>query len=215
MTQEMTAYYARRAAEYERVYTSPRWQNDLAVLRPRVAAFFAGRRVFEVACGTGYWTQIAAERARAVHASDVNDDTLALARAKSYAAPVSLERRDAYAPAAAPGGFDAGLAALWLSHVDLARMDAFLRAFHSHLEPGAAVLMFDERGTDERPNPPASRFDEAGNRYEMRRLQDGERFEIVKNLLDRDGLEARLRPHATGVSYRELRYFWLLEYVVA
>jgi demethylmenaquinone methyltransferase/2-methoxy-6-polyprenyl-1,4-benzoquinol methylase len=215
MTQEMTAYYARRAAEYERVYTSPRWQADLGHLRPHVADFFAGRRVFEVACGTGYWTHVAAERARAVHATDVNDDTLALARAKTYAAPVSFERRDAYAPAVAPERFDAGLAGLWLSHVDLARMDAFLRAFHSHLEPGARVLMFDERATDERPNPPASRVDEAGNRYEMRRLQDGKRFEIVKNLFDRVRLEALIRPHATGVSYRELRYFWRLEYVVA
>jgi SAM-dependent methyltransferase len=215
MTQEMTTYYARRAAEYERVYTSPRWQDDLVQLRPRVADFFAGRRVFEVACGTGYWTQVAAERARAVHATDVNDDTLALARAKTYAAPVSFERHDAYAPAAAPARFDAGLAGLWLSHVDLARMDAFLRAFHSHLEPGAAVLMFDERATDERPTPPASRFDEVGNRYEMRRLQEGERFEIVKNLFDRSRLETLMRPHAAGVSCRELRYFWLLEYVVA
>ncbi len=215
MTQEMTAYYARRAAEYERVYTSPRWQDDLAVLRPRVADVFAGRRGFEIACGTGYWTHVAAERARAVHATDVNDDTLALARAKTYAAPVSFERRDAYAPADTPERFDAGLAGLWLSHVDLARMDAFLRAFHSHLEPGAAVLMFDERATEERPNPPPSRVDEAGNRYEMRRLQDGERFEIVKNLFDRIRLEGLIRPHATGLSYRELRYFWLLEYAVA
>jgi demethylmenaquinone methyltransferase/2-methoxy-6-polyprenyl-1,4-benzoquinol methylase len=215
MTREMTAYYARRAAEYERVYATPRWQDDLAALRPRVTDFFAGRRVFEVACGTGYWTHVAAERARAVRATDVNDDTLALARAKAYAAPVSFERRDAYAPADTPERFDAGLAALWLSHVDLARMDAFLGAFHSHLEPGAVVLMFDERGTDERPNPPASRVDEAGNRYEMRRLQDGERFEIVKNLFDRGRLEAVIRPHATSVSYQELRYFWLLEYTVA
>jgi demethylmenaquinone methyltransferase/2-methoxy-6-polyprenyl-1,4-benzoquinol methylase len=215
MTQEMTAYYARRAAEYERVYTSPRWQDDMAVLRPRVTDFFAGRRVFEVACGTGYWTHVAAERARAVHATDVNDDTLALARAKTYAVQVSFERRDAYAPADTPERFDAGLAGLWLSHVDLARMDAFLRAFHSHLTPGAAVLMFDERETDERPNPPASRVDEAGNRYEMRRLRDGERFEIVKNLFDRVRLEALIRSYATGVSYRELRYFWLLEYAVA
>jgi ubiquinone/menaquinone biosynthesis C-methylase UbiE len=88
MTQEMTAYYARRAAEYERVYTGPRWQDDLARLRPRVTELFAGRRVFEVACGTGYWTHVAAERARAVHATDLNDDTLAIARAKSYTAPV-------------------------------------------------------------------------------------------------------------------------------
>jgi SAM-dependent methyltransferase len=215
MTQEMTAYYACRAAEYERVYASPRWQDDLVPLRARVADVFAGRRVFEVACGTGYWTHVAAERARTIHATDLNEDTLTLARAKRYAAPVSFERRDAYAPAAAPGRFDAGLAALWLSHVDLARMDEFLRAFHSHLEPGARVLMFDERGTEERPTPAASRHDAAGNRYEMRRLQDGERFEIVKNLFDREGLEARLRPHATGVSYQELQYFWLLEYVVA
>ena len=214
MTREMTAYYARRAAEYERVYTSPRWQDDLAVLRPRVT-FFAGRRAFEIACGPGYWTHVAAECARAVHATDVNDDTLALARAKTYAAPVSFERRDAYAPADTPERFDAGLAGLWLSHVDLARMDAFLRAFHSHLEPGAAVLMFDERATRERPNPPASRVDEVGNRYEMRRLQDGERFEIVKNLFDRGRLEALIRPHAASVSCRELRYFWLLEYAVA
>ena len=215
MTQEMTAYYARRAAEYERVYTGPRWQEDLAVLRPRVADFFAGRRVFEVACGTGFWTHVAAGRARAVHATDVNDDTLALARSKTYAAPVTFERRDAYAPADTAERFDAGLAGLWLSHVDLARIDVFLRAFHSHLEPGAVVQMFDERATDERPNPPTSRVDEDGNRYEMRRLQDGERFEIVKNLFDRVRLEALLHPHATSVSYRELRYFWLLEYVVA
>jgi hypothetical protein len=50
MTQEMTAYYARRAAEYERVYTGPRWQDDLARLHPRVTELLAGRRVFEVAC---------------------------------------------------------------------------------------------------------------------------------------------------------------------
>jgi hypothetical protein len=94
-------------------------------------------------------------------------------------------------------------------------MDEFLRAFHSHLEPGARVLMFDERATEERPNPPVSRVDEAGNRYEMRRLQDGERFEIVKNLFDRARLEALVAPHAAVLSYRELQVFWLLEYAVA
>jgi demethylmenaquinone methyltransferase/2-methoxy-6-polyprenyl-1,4-benzoquinol methylase len=208
----MISYYARRAAEYERVYQGPRWQDDLAWIRSRVLDFFAGRRVFEVACGTGYWTRLAAERARSVRATDVNDEALALARAKTYAAPVSFERRDAYAPAEGGERFDAGLAALWLSHVDLARMDEFLRAFHSHLEPDAPVLMFDERGGEDRPTPTASRLDEAGNRYEMRRLVDGGRFEIVKNLFDRERLERLVGPHGTGLAYRELRFFWVLEY---
>jgi len=215
LTQEMISYYAQRAAEYERVYQSPRWQDDLAWIRARVSDFFAGRRVIELACGTGYWTCFAAERARSVHATDVNDDTLALARAKTYAAPVSFERRDAYAPAERSERFDAGLAALWLSHVDVARMDDFLLAFHSHLEPAAPVLMFDERGGEQRPTPATSRLDEAGNRYEMRRLADGGRFEIVKNLLDRDRLERLVGPRAAGLSYRELHYFWVLEYARA
>src|SRR5260370_31469174 len=102
MTQEMTAYYARRAAEYERVYTGPRWQDDLARLRPRVAEFFAGRRVFEVACGTGYWTLVAAEGARVVHATDLNDATPMLAPAKTYAAPVAFARPHASPPPPGP-----------------------------------------------------------------------------------------------------------------
>jgi demethylmenaquinone methyltransferase/2-methoxy-6-polyprenyl-1,4-benzoquinol methylase len=210
----MIAYYAQRAAEYERTYEIPRWQDDLAWIRTRLPAFFADRRVFEVACGTGYWTRHAAERARSVHATDVNEDTLALAWAKTYPAGVTFEQRDAYAPAAGPARHDAGLAALWLSHVDLARMDEFLRAFHGRLEPGAPVFMFDERASDERRNLP-SRVDDAGNRYEMRRLANGEqRFEIVKNLLDRDDLTRRLAPHATDLVHRELRCFWVLEYRV-
>ena len=212
----MAAYYARRAAEYERVYAGPRWQDDLAVLHPRVAQFAAGRLVLEIACGTGFWIERAAERARGVHATDLNEDTLALARAKTYTAPVTFERRDAYAAAAreAAPRFDAGLAGLWLSHVDLGRMDEFLRAFHSHLGSGAKVMMFDERATAERPNPPASRTDAAGNRYEMRRLLDGTPFEIVKNLFDCARLEALVGPHAARLTCRELRYFWLLEYVL-
>ena len=212
----MITYYARRAAEYERVYGSPRWQEDLEQIRERIRATFAGRRVFEVACGTGYWTRYAAERAVAVHATDVNEDTLALARAKTYAAPASFERRDAYLPATGPPRFDGGLAALWLSHVDLGRLDGFIRAFHSHLVPGAAVFMFDERVAGEREQrAPASRTDEAGNRYERRRLESGAQFEIVKNAFDGAALERAFGPHATSLAYRELRYFWTLDYAVA
>lgn len=80
--------------------------------------------------------------------------------------------------------FDAGLAAFWLSHVDLGRMDEFLATFPSYLEPGARVLMFDERASERRTKP-ASRTDATGNRYETRTLRNGERFKIVKDSLPR------------------------------
>lgn len=57
-------------------------------------------------------------------------------------------------------------------------------------------------------------MDAAGNRYEMRQLQSGERFEIVKNAFDRPRLERLFGPGARGLTYQELGYFWTLEYVI-
>lgn len=219
MTEEMILYYARRAAEYERIYRMPEWQDDLRVLITLVEGLAAGRRVFEVACGTGYWTEQLARTAREVLAIDVNEDVLAIARSRSYGpARVELRRGDAYtAPPARPRTpgdgrrFDAALAALWLSHVDVTRMGEFLAAFHAGLEPGARVLMFDERAEGRR-RLPASRTDAAGNRYEMRKLRDGERFEIVKNLYDERGLRALLAGWAEDLEYRALENFWAVDY---
>jgi len=210
MTDETTRYYAERAAEYDRVYSHPAWARDLPRLGERIEALFPGRRVFEVACGTGYWTERVARVAARVHAEDLSAETLALARRRPYApATVTLARHDAYVPGI--GGFDGGLAALWLSHVDLARMDDFLAAFHSRLERGAVVFMFDERDTPDRPAP-ASRVDEAGNRYERRRLAAGGEFEIVKNFFDGDGLARRLAAHGRAFVFEELERFWTLAY---
>jgi SAM-dependent methyltransferase len=215
MTEEMTRYYARRAAEYERVYEIPAWQEGLAELRRRVAATFAGRRVYEVACGTGYWTADLARVAESVHATDVNEETLALARARPWPrGNVTLARRDAYARNGGPRRWDAGFAGLWLSHVDLARLGEFFDAFHSHLAPGAIVLAFDERDHPLRP-PKETRTDPAGNRYEPRTLQNGERYEIVKNFIDESTLRAALGARARALAYDELRGFWAATWEVS
>jgi SAM-dependent methyltransferase len=204
----MTRYYARRAAEYERVYEIPAWQPGIAELRRRVTAVFAGRRVFEVACGTGYWTETIAGVAMSVHATDLNEETLALARARSYPrGNVTFEARDAYAPHDGPPRWDAGFAGLWLSHVDVARMDEFLDAFHSHLGSGGIVLAFDERDDPTR-TARGGRVDATGNRYEARRLDNGERYEIVKNFVDEPRLRAALGPRARRLAYDDLGRFW-------
>jgi SAM-dependent methyltransferase len=212
MTEEMVRYYARRAAEYDRIYEITPWREGLAVLRQRVPGFFRGRRVFEVACGTGYWTQYAARAAVSVQATDLNEETLAIARSRLYRrGNVAFERADAYATRAGPPAADAGLAAFWLSHVDRGRMADFLAAFHSHLAPASPVLMFDERPEDRGLD--TSRTDDAGNRYEMRRLHTGERFEIIKNFYDGPALAALLASPARDLAYEEIPRFWVLSYV--
>lgn len=52
----MAAYYAARATEYEAVYAKPERQADLRLLEAWLPGVFAGRRVLEVAAGTGWWT---------------------------------------------------------------------------------------------------------------------------------------------------------------
>ena len=62
----MVSYYAERACEYERIYQKPERQADLGRLRSLAEGFFAGADVLEVACGTGYWTEVVARRAASV-----------------------------------------------------------------------------------------------------------------------------------------------------
>ena len=209
MTEEMTRYYARRAGEYERVYDIPAWQPGIAELRRRTTALFAGRRVFEVACGTGYWTELLAAVASVVHATDLNEQTLALARARPYPrGNATFAPRDAYAPAAEPARWDAGFAGLWLSHVDTARMGEFLDAFHSHLLRGAVVMAFDERDDPTRTARGIREDAVTGNRYEARRLDNGERYEIVKNFIDEARLRRALGSRARRLVYDDLGRFW-------
>ncbi len=95
---KLADYYANRAAEYERFYDKPERQADLARLCGELPDYFAGATLLEIACGTGYWTPLLAERAAAVHATDENDEVLAIASTKSYPrSSVRFERCDAYA----------------------------------------------------------------------------------------------------------------------
>ena len=78
----MASYYVKRAAYYERVYHKPERQVDLRAMERWLPAQFTGRRVLEIACGTGWWTPHGAARAAHWRATDLNPETLALARAK-------------------------------------------------------------------------------------------------------------------------------------
>ena len=79
---ELIEYYRRRAAEYESIYAKPERQADLAVLRQAVPERFAGRHVLEIACGTGYWTTLVAQRAELILATDAAEEPMAIAKTK-------------------------------------------------------------------------------------------------------------------------------------
>ncbi|MEP6763246.1 MAG: methyltransferase domain-containing protein [Gemmatimonadaceae bacterium] len=90
-------YYAERSLEYERVYTKPERQADLSQLHTGVGECCRGRRVLEVACGTGYWTASAATTAAHITATDATPEVLKVARAKRWnPSRVQFQLIDAY-----------------------------------------------------------------------------------------------------------------------
>jgi demethylmenaquinone methyltransferase/2-methoxy-6-polyprenyl-1,4-benzoquinol methylase len=208
----MQAYYARRAAEYEKIYDKPERQADLARMRVDVPALFRGERVLEVACGTGYWTPLIAAEAQSVLALDTADETLQIARAKRYEkGNVRFQQGDAYALAAWPERFSACFAGFWWSHIPLQKVDPFLDQLHARLAPGARVAFLDNRYV-EGSSTPLARRDAAGNTYQSRRLADGTTHEVLKNFPDPRQLEARLARTGTGVQVTLYQYYWLASY---
>lgn len=215
----MAVYYARRAAYYERVYFKPERQRDLRRMETALPARFAGRRVIEIACGTGWWTPHGARDAASWLATDLNPETMALAQAKPLPGCVRFATVDAYTLAGLPntsldGAFDAAFAGCWWSHVPLQRLRGWLDTLHARLAGGARVVFLDNRYVQTRSTP-ISRRDEAGNSYQQRTLDDGSEHEVLKNFPTRDEAFALLGARARDPQWIEYEHYWLLSYLLA
>ena len=211
----MRDYYARRAAIYERVYFKPERQADLRAMEAWLAEPFAGRKVLEIACGTGWWTPHAARRAASWLATDLNPETMDLARHKVLPTCVQFATVDAYTLAGLDKQtFDAAFAGCWWSHVPLQRLPGWLDTLHAHLLPGARVVMLDNRYVPT-SSTPISRQDEAGNTFQHRALDDGSMHEVLKNFPSSEQAFAMLGPRACNPKWTAYEHYWVLSYELA
>jgi SAM-dependent methyltransferase len=207
---KLAAYYAQRATEYERIYAKPERQADLATLRARIGKMFKGKRVLELACGTGYWTEVIANTAAQVTALDVNEEVLRIARSKRYLRDnASIIAGDCYLPPDFGRVHEAVFAGFWWSHVPLETMDRFLEKAVGRAAPGALIAFLDNRYV-EGSSTPVSRRDAQGNGYQTRRLDDGSTHEVLKNFPAESELIQRASLHGWGAHVDLLEHYWLL-----
>ena len=173
-------YYAARAREYEAIYAKPERQRDLRRLERDIPARLAGRRVLEIACGTGYWTRLLAQSAAHVVGVDASAQTLEVARAKGLPQDrVEFRLADAYALPDELGLFEGAFAGFWWSHVPRARQAEFLACLDRRLVPGARVTLLDNLYV-EGSSTPVAETDPQGNTWQRRRLHPESRLAFAQ-----------------------------------
>jgi len=220
MNTNLLNYYAQRAMHYDEIYQHPSCQKELADINLQLQQLLKDKKVLEVACGTGYWTERYAACASQVVATDVSDDMLAIAKTKqvhenSMAKQVSYQLADAFA--LPKGDFNACFAGCWWSHLKRSEQSTFLTGLQTTCGTGALLVLFDncnvegEHGLD---NPPIARTDVEGNTYQIRQLRDGSRHEIIKNFPSDSTLRKKFALHAQNIRIVRGTYYWMLSCIL-
>lgn len=184
---EQISYYRRRASEYDRTA-----YGDVTAARARIARLVAelhpAGTVLEIACGTGLWTAALAGLADTVTAIDAAPEMVEIARGRVAGANVTFEVADIFSWTT-DARFDVIFFSALLSHVPVRRFPQFWALLRRLLADGGRVLFVDEH-VDERGK---EAYLAGGDEIVERRLLDGRTFRIIKNFIDPDLLEHRLR----------------------
>lgn len=209
MSDDLAAYYRRRAPEYESIYFRPEEQRlfELEEMARALRAWVAGRDVLEVATGTGWWTVHAAATAKSVTATDFVEETLAIAKLKPLEG-VRFLFADAFKLDAVPGEFDAAVACFWLSHVPRAEIAAFLRGLHGRLKAGSRVFMADNVYI-EGFGGEFTRSESSEDTYRVRQDQSGKSSRVLKNYFSEEELRGFLSEMQAVEVIMGERFWWL------
>ncbi|UCE66131.1 MAG: class I SAM-dependent methyltransferase [Candidatus Zixiibacteriota bacterium] len=172
------------------------------------------RRVLEIACGTGNWTEVLAKRASSVFAIDSSPAVLDIAGKKlEHLKNVTLREADAYILDGITGPFDVAFAADWWSHMPKSSIRLFLENLHKRLGTGSRIIFIDMTMREVFENEIVY-YDAGGNRVSLRTLPDGSEFEVIKNFTSQKELTAILKGFNKDFSYREFKSLkrWMISY---
>ena len=213
MNTDLVSYYKDRAKEYERIYSKPERQEELLLAAKLLQDIFSSKRVFEIACGTGYWTEIISKTANSILATDINETVIELAKSKTYyPAKVNfqtvnifdLHTLDRYESLF--GGF------IW-SHIKLQDLNRFISIINSQVERGGTVGFIDNSYV-EGSNLPVTETDEFGNTYQTRTLENGTVHKVIKNFPSESFITQLLMDKVSDFNFVNLQYYWILTYKV-
>lgn len=215
----MCRYYEARASLHDQ-YMGYRSNEDMEkLLSPiirHLEGIITGKRVLEIACGTGNWTEILAKRAESVVAVDVSPAVLSIARSKlSDYNNVSFVHGDAYGLDDIRDSFEVLFSADWWSHVPKGVLPEFLDSTLKKLRPGSKAVFID-MSFREYFRQESCYYDKENNRVSLRKLPDGSEFLVVKNFPSESELRDFLANYTQDITYHEFELLqrWMIIFSV-
>lgn len=193
---ELRQYYQERAPEYEQIYYRdvPDRRRELDDIAAELEKLAAGKKILELACGTGYWTQVMTKRASSITATDISSEMITQAKKKEYTCPVDFVQADLEDPPFTPGSFDLVILGFWLSHQPKERYDQLFEAMNDMLRTDGQIWMIDNNPPAEPSSPISTGTDRHGNNLKDRFLDNGKQFTIIKNYFTEQDLRRIFTP---------------------
>ena len=211
MNIDIVSYYRDRANEYEKVYSKPERQEDLQQATRILQKIFRNKEVFEIACGTGYWTEKIAKSAKTILATDINESVIEIAKNKKYyPAKVDFQIGDIFnidtkiKHESLFGGF------IW-SHIKIEDLNNFVKSVADLVIPGGTIAFIDNNYV-EGSSLPIAEIDEQGNSYQVRQLENNSTYKVLKNFPEEKFLKQLLNDKASKIDFINLKYYWILTY---
>ena len=202
-------YYRKRAAEYENIYAKAERAKDITQVKKALIDCFSGKKVLDIGCGTGYWTYWISQSATEIHATDINETVLEIAKKKKYACPVTWGKEDYYELKSPAVPWDALLCSFVISHIPKNKLEEFWKGIRKMLLPGSICVFVDNlyiKGN----STPIAKTDSEGNSWQQRKLENGESFEVLKNYPSVE--ELKLLFHLEDeIEYQKFEYYWMLK----
>lgn len=208
--QHVANYYALLGEAVEDKYLEPDMDEDIDDMSIHLGNLLAGHTVLELGCGTGFWTEVAAESALSVLAVDINANLVDIARERPMAEDkVSFRVADALDLPEDIGKFSAVLVSFLWSHLNKKEQEQLLATLKKRLGKDVLLVILDDSFV-EGFSETIARTDADGTTYEILTTPEGERFEVAKSYQSDSALRKRLGNVGKEIKIERVEFFWIL-----
>jgi ubiquinone/menaquinone biosynthesis C-methylase UbiE len=209
----LNEYYSKRAQEYDSIYKRPIKVRlkEQQIIADFIQKKFKDKFVLELACGTGFWTKYLVKSASKILASDYSLEMLQIASGLINKKNIIFIQADAYNPPLSEPKFEGLMVNFWFSHIPKIKIKDFLEEVHKRVRKDGFVMFCDGVYREELGGKLIIKKGEKDT-YKLRKLQNGEEYEILKNYYSKEELLQIFSKYSRKLEIKYLTHFWVVGY---